>query len=135
MRDLLELRRSFAREVLSRPREGVVQTLRELRTRGLRTGLITVCSEDAVDVWPETPFAGLFNAEVFSCSCGYRKPDPRIFELACAALVITPEEAVLLDDIGANLKSARALGMTTIKVVDPDMALAELEVVLGFPVR
>jgi putative hydrolase of the HAD superfamily len=38
---------------------------------------------------------------------------------------------VFLDDIGSNLKSARELGMTTIKVVDPDAALAELESVLG----
>ena len=47
--------------------------------------------------------------------------------------MITPRQAVLLDDIGANLKSARALGMTTIKVVEPGAALAELEAVLGFP--
>jgi putative hydrolase of the HAD superfamily len=46
---------------------------------------------------------------------------------------VTPTEAVFLDDLGINLKPARALGITTIKVVDPDEALAELEEVLGFP--
>jgi FMN phosphatase YigB (HAD superfamily) len=46
---------------------------------------------------------------------------------------VAPEEAVFLDDIGANLKPARALGMTTLKVEDPDAALAELARVLGFP--
>ena len=42
-------------------------------------------------------------------------------------------EVVFLDDLGVNLKPARAMGMTTIKVVDPDDALAELEQVVGFP--
>ncbi|TMK89391.1 MAG: HAD family hydrolase, partial [Actinobacteria bacterium] len=44
-------------------------------------------------------------------------------------------EAVFLDDLGINLKPARAMGMTTIKVVDPDTALAELEEAVGFPVK
>ena len=47
---------------------------------------------------------------------GLRKPDPRIYEHACRCLGIEAREAVFLDDIGSNLKAARALGMTTIKV-------------------
>ena len=50
--------------------------------------------------------------------------------LASASLV-----GIDLDDLGVNLKPARALGMTTIKVVDPDAALADLEAVVGFPLR
>src|SRR5438309_487960 len=50
-------------------------------------------------------------------------------------LRIAPPEAVMLDDIGANLKTARALGMATIRVGDPDAALGELEELLGFPLR
>ena len=64
---------------------------------------------------------------------GVRKPDPRFYELACERLGIEPTEAVFLDDLGVNLKPAKAMGMTTIKVVDPDEALAELEAVVGFP--
>ena len=57
--------------------------------------------------------------------------DPRIYQMACDELGVTPAESVFLDDIGANLKGARALGMTTIKV-DPDgRALDELEAALG----
>jgi len=48
-------------------------------------------------------------------------------------VAIEPAEAVFLDDLGVNLKPARAMGITTIKVVDPDDALAELEQVVGFP--
>jgi putative hydrolase of the HAD superfamily len=48
---------------------------------------------------------------------------------------VAPEHAVFLDDLGVNLKPARALGMKTIKVVDPDDALDELEALVGFPLR
>jgi len=64
---------------------------------------------------------------------GVRKPDPRFYELACVTLGVQPAESVFLDDLGVNLKPARALGMHTIKVTDPDEALAELGSVLGHP--
>jgi putative hydrolase of the HAD superfamily len=120
MEEFLEARRAFAREVLGRPRKGAVETLRELRSRGLRTGLITVCSEDTVDVWSETPFAGLFDAEVFSCSCGWKKPDPRIYELACERLDVRPGEAIFVGD-GANdeLAGAERVGMRAILIHRP----------------
>ncbi|HSL58416.1 MAG TPA: HAD-IA family hydrolase [Acidimicrobiales bacterium] len=75
----------------------------------------------------------LFDVVVESSRVGVRKPDLRFYEIACAELGIEPHEAVFLDDLGVNLKPARAMGMTTIKVVDPASALAELEAVVGFP--
>lgn len=78
---------------------------------------------------------GLFDVVVESSVVGVRKPDPAFYEHACEALGIVPEEAVFLDDLGVNLKPARAMGMTTIKVGDPDVAIAELEAVVGFPLR
>jgi putative hydrolase of the HAD superfamily len=60
-----------------------------------------------------------------------RKPDPRFYELACDVLGVKPTESVFLDDLGVNLKPARALGMYTIKVTDPDEALDELGRILG----
>ena len=45
---------------------------------------------------------------------------------------VKPEHAAFLDDIGGNLKPARALGMATIKVSDPMIALRELSDLLGF---
>jgi putative hydrolase of the HAD superfamily len=77
----------------------------------------------------------LFEVIVESSRLGVRKPDPRFYELACAELGIEPPEAVFLDDLGVNLKPARALGMTTIKVDDPGRAIAELEAVVGFALR
>jgi putative hydrolase of the HAD superfamily len=78
---------------------------------------------------------GLFDCIVESSKVGVRKPDPRFYEMACEQLGIEPPEAVFLDDLGVNLKPARALGMTTIKVGDPSLAIADLERVVGFPLR
>jgi putative hydrolase of the HAD superfamily len=78
---------------------------------------------------------GLFDAIIESSKVGCRKPDPRFYEIACDTLGITPPEAVFLDDLGVNLKPARELGMRTIKVTEPSLALAELEAVVGFALR
>lgn len=76
----------------------------------------------------------LFDHVIESSKLGIRKPDPRIYELACETLGVSPEDCVYLDDLGINLKPAKMLGMTTIKVVEPGQALAELEAAVGFPV-
>jgi putative hydrolase of the HAD superfamily len=67
-----------------------------------------------------------FDVFVESSKLGLRKPDPRIYAVACEALGVEPREAVFLDDIGRNLKAARELGMTTIKVETEGRALEEL---------
>jgi putative hydrolase of the HAD superfamily len=68
----------------------------------------------------------LFDLVIESSKEGIRKPDPAIYRLTCERLGIEAPEAVFLDDLGVNLKPARALGMKTIKVVDEDQALTEL---------
>ncbi|MCU1357594.1 MAG: HAD-superfamily hydrolase, phosphatase [Acidimicrobiales bacterium] len=77
----------------------------------------------------------MFDVVVESSVVGVRKPDPAFYEIACEQLGIEPSEAVFLDDLGINLKPARAMGMATIKVGDPAVAIAELEAVVGFPLR
>ena len=77
----------------------------------------------------------LFDHVIESSKAGLRKPDPRIYRMACDALGVEPENAVYLDDLGINLKPAREIGITTIKVTDPAAALAELEAAVGFPLR
>jgi putative hydrolase of the HAD superfamily len=95
---------------------------------------------DGTDDGPHSPgrFAEVlshFDVIVESSQVGLRKPDPAIYELVCGKLGVEPSEAVFLDDLGINLKPARAMGMTTIKVVDPQDALDDLEAVVGFSVR
>lgn len=77
----------------------------------------------------------LFEHVVESSKLGMRKPDPRIYHHACDLLGVAPETCVYLDDLGVNLKPARAMGMRTIKVGDPDIALAELEAMVEIPLR
>ena len=72
-----------------------------------------------------------FDVVVESSVEGIRKPDPRIYRLACDRLGVAPENAVFLDDLGINLKPARAMGMITIKVVTEGQAIADLERATG----
>jgi putative hydrolase of the HAD superfamily len=72
-----------------------------------------------------------FEHVVESSKVGCRKPEPRFYEIACELLDVKPVECVFLDDLGINLKPAKAMGMTTIKVGAPGPAIADLERVLG----
>jgi len=73
----------------------------------------------------------LFDDVVESSVIGVRKPEPRFYEIACERLGVEPEECIFLDDLGINLKPARAMGMTTIKVTSGPQAVAELGAALG----
>jgi putative hydrolase of the HAD superfamily len=115
------------------PRPAMLEAIGHIRVRGVAVGAITnnwITEDEGTGVL--RPYFDVF---IESAVVGIRKPDPRIFEIACRELAIAPHEAIFLDDIGSNLKTARALGMATIKVADPDAALAELESLLGFPLR
>lgn len=114
------------------PRPQMLAAIRRIRERGLRVGALT--NNWRSEARGPSPVRELFHCVVESSVVGLRKPDPRIYLLACRELAVEPAESVFLDDIGRNLKAARALGMTTIKVDDPDAALRELEGVLGFAV-
>jgi len=126
-----------ARELMSRiagasePRPIMFEAIRRIRAYGLKTAALT---NNWVGGWDgRRPIHSFFDVFIESSIAGMRKPDPRIYRLACEELSIEPHEAVFLDDIGRNLKPARELGMTTIKVADPAEALRDLETVLGFP--
>ena len=115
------------------PRPAMLDAIRCIRARGLLAGAITnnwIAEDGGTSV-----LRPHFDAFVESAVVGVRKPDPRIFHLACDGLGVAPHESVFLDDIGLNLKAAKALGMTTIKVGEVDAALAELQGLLGFALR
>ena len=73
----------------------------------------------------------LFHQVIESSKIGMRKPDPRIYTFACERMNVAPEEVVYLDDLGVNLKPAKALGMRTIKVTGEAQAIADLSATLG----
>ena len=76
----------------------------------------------------------LFDHVIESSKIGIRKPDPRIYALMCEALDVDPARCVYLDDLGINLKPARAMGMSTIKAVSEAQLLADLKAATGFPI-
>ena len=131
--------RISAREMMARmsaaslPRPQMLSAIAQLRDRAFKVAALTNnwVSEDPAE--GSGALRPLFDIFIESSVVGLRKPDPRIYQHACRALEIEPHQAVFLDDIGSNLKAARALGMTTIKVEDPDTALTELAAALGLP--
>ena len=74
---------------------------------------------------------GSFDHVIESSKIGLRKPDPKIYELMCEALSVPPAACVYLDDLGINLKPARAMGMTTIKVLNEAQLLSDLSEATG----
>lgn len=119
----------------SKPRPEMLEAIARIRARGLRAGALTN-NWKGDETGSRTESLGEhFDVLVESAVVGLRKPDPRIYQLACRELQVSAAESVFLDDIGRNLKAARALGMATIKVDDAGRALDELAELLGFPLR
>jgi putative hydrolase of the HAD superfamily len=118
------------------PRPEMVTAITRIRGAGLRTAALTNNWANANgEQSPNRLRDALeFDVVVESSVEGLRKPDPRIYALTLDRLDVSAAAAVFLDDLGINLKPARELGITTIKVADPAVALAELAVVLGFEV-
>jgi putative hydrolase of the HAD superfamily len=118
----------MSRAMVARPI--VVEAIRRLRARGLKAAALTnTWYHDEVHEELEP----LFDVYLESRECRMRKPEKQFLERACAELGIGPGEIAYLDEAGRNLKPARRMGMTTIKVIDPRAALAELGEKIGFP--
>jgi putative hydrolase of the HAD superfamily len=131
-----------AREMLALLQGEIRPTVVEAIRRCRDAGLVTACLTNNFVSGDRTPADGrpdhgevlaLFQFVLESSKAGVRKPDPAFYALACEMAEVDPTEVVFLDDLGINLKPAKAMGMTTIKVVDPADALRELEAVVGFP--
>jgi epoxide hydrolase-like predicted phosphatase len=115
------------------PDEAMVAAVRAARNAGIRTGLIS--NSWGNGRYDREQFTGVFDGVVISGEVGIRKPDPHIYELGAAAVDLPPEACVFVDDLPGNLKPARALGMTTVHHVRADETIAELEALLGVPLR
>jgi putative hydrolase of the HAD superfamily len=120
-------------------RPAVVGAVRRLRTAGLPLGLLSNNVRPMERAGALGELLALFDVVVESSVEGIRKPEPEIYRRAVARLAdaagqeFAPADCAYLDDLGINLKPARALGMHTIKVVDPAAALAELAGLTGVP--
>ena len=72
-----------------------------------------------------------FEKVIESAEVGVRKPQPEIYQMACAQLGLEAAQCVFLDDLGINLKPARAMGMGTVKVLNSAQAIDDLAELLG----
>lgn len=118
----------------SRPRPVMLDAIARLREAGWKLGALTnnwAHAEDADRDDGTRALRDRFDVFIESSVEGLRKPDPAIYHLACERLASRPEQVIFLDDIGHNLKPARAMGMATIKVDEPDAALRELSGIVG----
>jgi epoxide hydrolase-like predicted phosphatase len=104
------------------------------RRAGIRTGLISNSWGEALKYDRES-FPDLFDGWVISHEVGMRKPDPAIYALGAERIGLPPEACVFVDDLGGNLKPAKALGMATVKHTTADETIPQLEELLGVPLR
>jgi putative hydrolase of the HAD superfamily len=121
-------------------RPEMVEALRRIKTK-FKTGCITnnlpanaIGSAGGRTLYIADVMA-LFDHVIESAKIGLRKPDPKIYRMMAEALAVDPKRCIYLDDLGINLKPAREMGMTTIKVRDARQALNELEAATGLPLQ
>ncbi len=115
----VEIRFDLTRRALA-PRSGAVETLSALKAAGRRIGLVTDCTAEVPTLWPATPFASLVDVPVFSCAARMKKPDPRIYLLACERLEVSPGQCLYVGDGSSReLTGATEVGMKAVMIRVP----------------
>jgi len=113
--------------------EAMVGAVRAARAAGVRTGLIS--NSWGAERYDRDLLDTLFDGVVISGDVGMRKPHPDIYLLGAEAIDRLPEECVFVDDLGGNLKPARALGMATVLHKSAEDTIPQLEALLGLSLR
>ncbi len=104
-----------------KPRQGSVETLASLKSKGYKIALISDCTAETPLVWQNTPFAPLFDVTVFSCRAGVKKPDPRIYKMAMDQLGVRPQDCLYIGDGSSReLSGASRVGLRAILIRAPD---------------
>ena len=101
-------------------------------TNNVKSGKGAGMSFDAAKAGAVADVMTLFDHVIESSKIGLRKPDPRIYELMCETLGVDPDQCIYIDDLGINLKPARAMGMTTIKALNEAQILDDFAAATGF---
>lgn len=111
IRRALQVRRRALTDMFV-PRPDAGHTLRQLRARGYRIGLLTNCTSEIPQLWQCSPLASFMDATVFSCTEGLRKPQAAIYELAASRLGVDTNDCIFVGD-GADreLNGASTVGM------------------------
>ena len=122
--DAHDLADRLTREV--RPDHEMLDAVRGFHDQGVPTALVS-------NSWRAEDYDvdDLFDVIVLSASLGVRKPDPRIYQHAADRLAIPTAECVFVDDLGGNLKPAKALGMATIRHTAASSTIPQLKRLLS----
>ncbi len=116
-----EIRQNLGRQSMMVPRSGLIDTLFKLREKNYKIGLISDCSPSEPKIWPDTPFAPLFDVTVFSCLLGMKKPDPEIYKLAASKLKVKCTDCLFVGDGGSNeISGAYAADMYPVLILPED---------------
>jgi putative hydrolase of the HAD superfamily len=97
IQNAVAIRMQYIKDAL-RPKSDAITTLNELKRRRYRLGLLSNCSVEIPLLWPETDFADAIDTPIFSCLARLKKPDERIYHLACEQLGIKPESCLYIAD-------------------------------------
>ena len=119
----LESSASRRRSPESEQRDDTEPTLRTLRERGLKLGLLSDCTHELPDVWPTLPIAPYVDVTVFSVQAGVRKPHPDLYATVVRSLEVSATECIYVGDGGSGeLTGAAQAGMTAYHLVTDDAA-------------
>lgn len=126
---------------LSNVQDSTLETLAALRGQGLQLVLVSNASTGEVMAWPDSPLAPLFDHALFSCECGYKKPDPAIYQLALDSIGLDARDCIYVGDGGSHeFRGANQIGMHTVltreflaprryqRVLDEQAALIRTEI-------
>ena len=119
IKKVVQLRLNITRKAL-KPKVDAIETLFKLKKRGFKIGLISNCSAEVPILWENTPFTKTIDVALFSSFVGLKKPDPRIYRLACEQLDVKPQNCLYIGDGDSNeLTGASQVGMCPVLIRDP----------------
>lgn len=92
--------------------EDVNNLLDAIRSKNVKIGLISNCTEEEVQSWRDSKLALYFDDVIFSYDVGLAKPNKKIYLLSCERLGVKPHEVVFVGDGGSDeLRGAHDAGM------------------------
>ncbi len=114
------LRSELEQQSFAVPREGTVETLVRLKELGYKIAVVSNCYQHIPALFRGSPLASLVDQAIFSCEVGLKKPDARIYQLACERLGVTPKECLYVGDGESDeLRGAAKTGMTPVLLRSP----------------
>jgi putative hydrolase of the HAD superfamily len=129
--ELAELRATFYRgDVLN---VALIACIDQLRTRGIRLGLLSNFSTDLRAMLEQQDLLRRFDGIAISAEVGVMKPAAAAYGAILDMLALPAHACVFIDDLHANIEAAQALGLHGIVFQDNPSCLAALERLLTIP--